>query len=436
MSEQLFRTHAGERIAIVSGIRTPFAKQCSELREMMALELGTLVVNELLMRTGIDRDWVDLVVFGQVIQMPQAPNIAREIVLNAGLNPATDAYSVTRACTTSMQTLICAAQEIACGHHEVAIAGGADSSSILPVGLSRRLADALIRSTKQKRFADKLRAFRCVRPRDLLPVPPPVAEFSTGLSMGQTAEQMAKTFQISREVQDDFAWESHQRAAKAWQLELLSNEVMTVYPKPYRTSLVHDNPVREKTPRSSYAELKPVFDQDFGTVTAANSSVLTDGAAAMLLMREQRAKALGLPVLGYLRAFAGSAIPVHKNMLMGPSYAVPVALRRAGLSLSDIALIDIHEAFAAQVLANLKALDCHQFARELGLPSPVGAVEPSKLNVLGGSIAYGHPFAATGARMITQQLHELRRRGGEFGLVTACAAGGLGCAIVLEAAYE
>lgn len=211
---------------------------------------------------------------------------------------------------------------------------------------------------------------------------------------------------------------------------------MTVYPKPYRTSLVHDNPVREKTPRSSYAELKPVFDQDFGTVTAANSSVLTDGAAAMLLMREQRAKALGLPVLGYLRAFAGSAIPVHKNMLMGPSYAVPVALRRAGLSLSDIALIDIHEAFAAQVLANLKALDCHQFARELGLPSPVGAVEPSKLNVLGGSIAYGHPFAATGARMITQQLHELRRRGGEFGLVTACAAGGLGCAIVLEAAYE
>ncbi|MEI8631402.1 acetyl-CoA C-acyltransferase FadI [Vibrio sp. PP-XX7] len=377
---------SGDRIAIVAGIRTPFARQWTEYREMTAIELGTLAVNELLRRTGIDKQWIDQVVFGQVIQMPEAPNIAREIVLNSGLSPETDAYSVTRACATSLQALVCAAESIGCGRIEVAIVGGADSSSVLPIGVSKQLAAALVASSKAKAMTQKLKAFTHLGWRDLLPVPPVIAEYSSGLSMGQTAEQMAKHYQISREAQDDFACQSHQRAAKAWQLGLLNEEVMTVYPKPYQNFLAQDNPIRPKTSRAAYRQLRPVFDRRFGTVTAGNSSVLTDGAGAMLVMREQRARALELPILGYLRSYAFSAIPVERDMLTGPAYATPVALERAGLSLAEMALVDMHEAFAAQVLANLTLFASQRFAESIGQRQPIGDIDMSTFNVLGGRL--------------------------------------------------
>ncbi|MDW6092389.1 acetyl-CoA C-acyltransferase FadI [Vibrio rhizosphaerae] len=436
MATKLCRTHAGERVAIVSGIRTPFARQWTEFRQVTAIELGTMVVNELLQRTGIDKQLIDQVVFGQVIQMPEAPNIAREIVLNAGLDVHTDAYSVTRACATSLQALTAASESILCGHTDIAIVGGADSSSVLPIGVSKTLASALLASSKAKTLTKKMQAFKRVKFRDLLPVPPAIAEYSTGLSMGDTAEQMAKTYQISREDQDELAFQSHQKAAAAWESGQLSAEVMTAYPKPYQTVLERDNNLRADTARDAYRKLRPAFDRRFGTVTAANSTPLTDGAAAMLIMREQRAKELGLPILGFLRSYAYQAIPVKQDMLMGPAYATPLALERAGLTLADISLVEMHEAFASQVLANLKMFASPGFAKQIGRSHPLGEVDMTRFNVSGGSIAYGHPFAATGARLVTQLLHELKRRHGGFGLVTACAAGGLGSALVLEVDHD
>jgi len=269
--------------------------------------------------------------------------------------------------------------------------------------------------------------------KDLLPVPPAVAEYSTGLSMGQTAEQMAKSHQISREAQDALAHRSHTLAAQAWADGKLSGEVFTAHVAPYKAPLERDNNIRESSDLASYAKLKPVFDRVHGSVTAANATPLTDGAAAVLLMREGRARELGLEPLGYIRSFAFSAIDVWQDMLMGPSYATPLALDRAGITLSDLTLIDMHEAFAAQTLANLKMFASKEFAQsKLGRDQAIGEVDMDKFNVLGGSLAFGHPFAATGARMITQTLHELRRRGGGLGLNTACAAGGLGVAMVLE----
>ncbi len=270
--------------------------------------------------------------------------------------------------------------------------------------------------------------------KDLAPVPPAVAEYSTGLSMGQTAEQMAKSHQISRSDQDALALRSHQLASKAWDEGLLSDEVMTAYPEPYKAWIGQDNNLRPNSTLEDYAKLRPAFDRQHGSVTAANSTPLTDGAAAVLMMPESRAKALGLEVLGYIRSYAFSAIGVQKDMLMGPSYATPIALDRAGIALADLTLIDMHEAFAAQTLSNVKMFASDTFAREhLNRDRAIGEIDMEKFNVLGGSIAYGHPFAATGARMITQTLRELKRRGGGLALNTACAAGGLGAAMILEA---
>ncbi|MFZ4831563.1 acetyl-CoA C-acyltransferase FadI [Rouxiella sp. Mn2063] len=428
-------TREGDRIAIVEGLRTPFAKQATAFHGIPAVDLGKMVVSELLDRSGIDPQLIDQLVFGQVVQMPEAPNIAREIVLGTGMSVSTDAYSVTRACATSFQAVANVAESIISGTVQIGIAGGADSSSVLPIGVSKALAKTLVDLTKARTFSQKLALFSKLKLRDLLPVPPAVAEYSTGLRMGDTAEQMAKSHQISREQQDEFAHRSHQLAAKAWEQGWLKEQVMTTYAPPYREALQIDNNIRLNSSIEQYAKLRPAFDRKHGSVTAATSTPLTDGAAAVLMMSESRARELGLKPLGYLKSFAFSAIDVWQDMLLGPAYATPLALERAGLTLAELDLIDIHEAFAAQTLANLKMFASPQFAQEkLGRAQAIGEVDWEKLNVLGGSLAYGHPFAATGARMITQTLHELRRRGGRYGLTTACAAGGLGAAMILEGA--
>lgn len=424
---------AKERIAIVSGLRLPFAKQATAYQGVAAVDLGKAVVAELLNRSGIEKALIEQLVFGQVVQMPAAPNIAREIVLGTGMSVSTDAYSVSRACATSFQAMANIAESMMAGHISVGIAGGADSSSVLPIGVSKKLAATLLSLSKAKSLGQKLSLIAKLRLKDLLPVAPAVAEYSTGLRMGDTAEQMAKSYHISREQQDELAHRSHLLAAKAWESGVLEQEVMTAYMPPFKQAFTQDNNIRTNSVLSSYTKLKPAFDRKHGSVTAANSTPLTDGAAAVLMMTESRAKALGYTPLGYIRSFAFSAIDVWQDMLLGPSYATPIALKRAGLTLQDLTLIDMHEAFAAQTLANLKLFSSRQFAQEkLGLTKEIGEVDMDKFNVLGGSIAYGHPFAATGARMVTQTLHELRRRGGGFGLTTACAAGGLGAAMILE----
>ncbi|PWG62053.1 acetyl-CoA C-acyltransferase FadI [Sediminicurvatus halobius] len=426
-------TGPGERLAVVGGLRTPFARQLTAYRDMDAIELGTLVVSELVARLDLDPALVERLVFGQVVIRPEAPNIAREVVLGAGLDPATDAYSVSRACATSFQTAADVAAAVHRGEIELGIAGGADSTSVLPIGVSRRLGGALLRASKAKSLVERLRAFRGVRAGDLVPRPPAVRDYSTGLGMGDIGEQMAKSHGISREDQDAFALRSHRMAHAAWEAEKLDGEVMHVFPGPKAEPLHRDNNIRADASLESLARLKPAFDRRHGTVTAGNATPLTDGAAALAITTESRARSLGLEPLGYLRSWAFRAVDPFHDGLIGPTWVTPMALSRAGLRLADLTLIDIHEAFASQTLANLRLWPDRRFCRErLGLDDAIGEADEARLNVNGGSIAYGHPFAATGARMIVQTLNELRRRGGGTGLVTACAAGGLGAAMVLE----
>jgi len=426
-------TRQGDRIAIVSGLRTPFAKQATEFHGVSALDLGKLVVNELLIRSELDVKLIEQVVYGQVVQMPEAPNIAREIVLGTGMNVLTDAFSVTRACATSFQSVVSVAESMMAGITQIGLAGGADSSSVLPIGVSKKLARALVDLNKARTFGQKLAIFRRLGLKDLLPVPPAVAEYSTGLSMGDTAEQMAKTHNISRADQDALAHRSHSLATQAWQSGVMKDEVMTAHVEPYSRFLDIDNNIRQDSKLESYTKLKPVFDRVHGTVTAATSTPLTDGASVVLMMTESRAKALGYTPLGYIRSYAFAAIDVYDDMLMGPSYATPIALDRAGMSLNDLTLIEMHEAFAAQTLANVKMFASKKFAEEkLGRSAAIGDIDMTKFNVQGGSLAYGHPFAATGTRLIVQTLNELKRRGGGIGLTTACAAGGLGAAMIVE----
>lgn len=432
-NRQVLTRGNGERIAIVAGLRTPFARQATDFHGVSALELGAMVVNELISRTELDSKLVEQLVYGQVIQMPAAPNIAREIVLTTGMSVHTDAYSVTRACATGFQSAVNVAESILAGNIDIGIAGGADSASVLPIGVSKKLARALLDLTKAKTLGQKLGIARRLGLKDLLPVPPAVAEYTTGLTMGQTAEQMAKSHGISRESQDELALRSHRLATDTWESGVLAEEVMTAHVPPYQGYIDRDNTLRPDATLASYAKLRPVFDRQHGSVTAGNSTPLTDGASALLLMSEGRAKALGYQPLGYLRSYAFTAIDVHEDMLMGPSYATPLALDRAGMTLSDLTLIEMHEAFAAQALANMKMFASRTFAQEkLGRDQAIGEIDMDKFNVQGGSLAYGHPFAATGGRLITQLCRELKRRGGGTGLATACAAGGLGTAMIVE----
>lgn len=425
----------GQRVAIVAGVRTPFQKQATGFARMSALDLATQCVAELVARAGVDRKCIDQVVFGQVLPSLEAPNIAREVVLATGLPKSVDAFSVSRACATSYQSTVSAVEAICTGAASCVLAGGADSASDVPITVSKSLAHALLTASKARTLATRLRPFTHLRPNDLLPVPPAIKEFSTGLSMGQSAEKMARENHISRRDQDEYAHRSHQLAARAHASGAFLDQVMTVFAPPDMTPVSDDNLVRHDSQLESYEKLRPAFDSRYGSVTAGNSSPLTDGAAAILLVEESRAKAWGLSPLGYVRSYAFAALDPAEQLLMGPSYATPLALSRAALTLADMDLVDMHEAFAAQVLSNTRAFESVQFAQQkLGQSEAIGKVDWDIFNVQGGSIALGHPFAATGARQILQALKALQKRGGEFALCTACAAGGLGAAIVLEAA--
>ena len=425
----------GRRVAIVRGLRTPFVKAGTVFGELTALELGRIVVQELIQRAEIDPSEIDQVVFGQVIPTLTATSIAREVVIAAGLPRQIEAHTASRACATSLQALVDAANTIAVGTSEVAIIGGTESMSDPPIFTSRPLAQALVQASRAKSFPQKVRPFQKLKPKDLLPVPPAIAEYSTGQTMGDSAEKMAKENGISRREQDELSFLSHRNAARAWKEGRFDAEVMHVpVPPKFNHVADRDNIVRDDTSVEALGQLRPVFDRKYGTVTAGNSSPLTDGASAILVMSEDRAKALKLEVLGYLRSYAFAATDPADQLLQGPAYAAPIALDRAGMKLADLDLIEMHEAFAAQVASNLQAFASKQFAQKLGRAAPLGEVDRSRLNVNGGSIALGHPFAATGARIVTQVLNELKRRNKSTAMCTVCAAGGLGAAVVLERA--
>jgi len=434
MSNLGFAAKAGtDRVAIVAGLRTPFVKSGTSYKRWTALDLGKSVVSELLERSAIDPHEVDRVVFGQVVTDPSTPNIAREIVLGTRLPRGIDAYSVSRACATSTQALTDAAQSLLSGETEVVLCGGADSLSRPPITLSDRFIEALMAANGAKDPLSKARAFLRLRPRDLLPKTPALKEPSTGLTMGESAEKMAKENGIGRAEQDAFALRSHQRAAAAWEQGIFSDEVMPMPSSSWNELVRRDALVRPDTTLDKLAELRPAFDRRFGTITAASSSPLTDGASALLVMRESVAQKLGMEPLAFVRAWAFAGLDPAGQMLMGPVFAAPRALAVAGLNLSDMDLVDMHEAFAAQVLSNLQAFASAPWAKEhLGQDQAVGEVPDGKLNIYGGSISIGHPFAATGARQMLTMANELKRRGRGRALITQCAAGGLGAAVILE----
>ncbi|MGH1429212.1 MAG: acetyl-CoA C-acyltransferase FadI [Arenicella sp.] len=422
------------RIAIVSGLRTPFLKQASGYLGVPTRQLGIHVVKELVERADLDPKSVEQLVFGQVIVSPEAPNIAREVTLGSGLPASCDAYSVSRACATSYQSVVNISQQIQLGLVNVGIAGGADSSSDVPLTAHKTLAQALLKASKAKSLGARLSALKSVRPRHLMPKAPALREPSSDYTMGDAAEKMAQENGISRADQDLIAHTSHVNATKAWEEGLFDNQVMSVVTE-NRGVHSKDNLFRAGSELEKYAKLKPVFDRKHGTVTAGNSSPLTDGASAVILMSEQAAKAAGYEPLGYIKSYAFAAIDPNWQMLMGPSFATPIALKRAKLDLKDIDLIDMHEAFAAQIMSNINAFASKEFAKEhLNSTKAIGEIDMDKFNISGSSISLGHPFAATGTRQLTQILYDLKRTGGQHGLITACAAGGLGGAIVVEVA--
>jgi len=424
------------RVAIVRGLRTPFVKSGTGFSDLSAVDLGTAVVSELVQRSEIDPKEIDHLVFGEVVPAPLDTLIGREVALRSNLPKGVVAHTVSQACVTSLRAMVNAHDAIVLGRSQVAIAGGADSISDAPLFASRPLAKALIEASRGKTMAAKLGAFRKLKLKDMAPLPPAIKEPTTGLTMGESAEKMARENGIRREDQDRLAYESHRRAAAAIEAGKFMDEVMAVpVPPKYRAVVSEDNIVRKDTTLEALSTLKPVFDRRNGTITAGNSSPLTDGAAALLMMSEEKAKALGYAPLGFIRSFAFAAIDPSEQLLMGPVYSTPLALERAGLKLEDMDLVDMHEAFAAQVLSNLQAFGSKDFAKKkLGRDQPIGEVDPAKLNGNGGSSALGHPFAATGARMVTQALRELERRGGQYALLTICAAGGMGASVVLERA--
>ena len=422
----------GNRVAIVAGCRTPFCRAGSELKSLSAVDLARHATVELLHRAELDGKLVDEMYFGQVVASPLAPNLAREVSLLPQFPRTIPAVTVNRACASANTAVGQAHDQIALGHARVVIAGGAECLSDIPILHSRRFSDILVAASRAKSLAERLRLLAQVRPRDLIPVTPAIAEPSTGETMGQSAEKMAKINGITREAQDRFALRSHQLAFAGMQDGRLLQEIAPVF-SPTGTAVTADNGIRGDTTWEKMASLKPAFDKRYGTVTAANASPLTDGGSAVLLMSDETARSLGYQPLAYIRSYAVAAVDPADQLLMGPAYAVPTTLERAGIAWKDVGLVEMHEAFASQVLSNIQAFESREWAQQhLGRSEPVGEVNWDTLNVMGGSIAIGHPFGATGGRLTITLANEMRRRDVPFGLISVCAQGGMGFAMVLE----
>ncbi|MGH7522774.1 MAG: acetyl-CoA C-acyltransferase [Gemmatimonadales bacterium] len=423
----------GRRAVVVAGLRTPFAKAGTALRDATAVDLARHCTRELLYRTELPGGEVDEVIMGQVVSSPLVYNVAREVALLPQLPRTVPAYTLNRACASGAQAICNAADQIMARHADVVLAGGVDSLSDVPILHTRKVAQVLAAASRAKSLGERLALFAQIRPRDLKPVAPAIAEPSTGETMGQSAEKMAKENHISRESQDELALMSHQRAAAATADGRLSAEIAPWFGGPEMDQVVvADTVIRADTSIDALAKLKPVFDRRYGTVTAGNSSPLTDGASTTLIMAEEKARALGYRPLTAIRSYAVAAVDPGWQLLMGPAYAVPVALKRAGITWDQLGLVEIHEAFAAQVLSNIQAWSSTDWAKRLGLPGALGEIDWDRTNVMGGSIAIGHPFGATGSRLVTTLSNEMSRRAVQFGLISICAQGGMGFAVVLE----
>ncbi|MDP1835716.1 MAG: thiolase family protein [Chlamydiales bacterium] len=422
-----------DRIAVVEGVRTPFCRSGGLFADLEADDLGAYAVREVLARSGLRPDEVDEVIFGNVMTPVHAANPARVIAMKGGLAQSTPAVTVSRNCASGVESIAQACNKIRLGQAKIMIAGGAESMSHFPILFPDSMRRWMMGYGKSKSLWQKLKSILSIRPSFFKPHIAGMTDPLCGLNMGQTAEVLVREFAVSRDEADRFALASQQRAARAKAAGRLEDEIVPLpLPPKYKAIQQFDDGIRENQTIQALQALPPVFDRLSGTVTAGNSSQLTDGAGAVLLMPEAEAKARGLKPLGYIRNYAAAALQPSR-MGLGPAFAVSKLLEVTGLALDDFDLIEINEAFAAQVLAVMKAMASTSFAqKELGRDTAVGEINPDILNVNGGAIALGHPLAASGTRLVITILKELKRRGSSLGLVTMCVGGGQGQAVAVE----
>lgn len=418
------------RVAIVGSNRIPFARSNTAYSEASNQDMLTFALQGLVDRYDLHGLRLGEVVAGAVIKHSRDINLTREALLSTTLAKETPAYDVAQACGTGLETAILVANKIALGQIDVGIAGGVDTTSDAPIGVNERMRKILLQANRGRSTAQRLSALSKLRPTMIKPALPRNGEPRTGLSMGEHCELMAKRWKISREAQDEFALESHRKLAAAYDRGFF-NDLMT----PYK-GLARDNVLRSSLTFDQLAALKPVFDRDAGTLTAGNSTPLTDGASAVLLASEEWAASRNLPVLAYLTWSETAAVDFfdrHEGLLMAPAYAVPRMLARAGLALPDFDFYEIHEAFAAQVLCTLAAWDDDEYCRaNLGLNGALGSIDTNWLNACGSSLATGHPFAATGGRIVGTLTKLLTQNQARRGLISICAAGGQGVVAIIE----
>ncbi len=440
-------------VVIVEGLRTPFAKADTKLKNVHPAELGRVALKQVLAKTNLNPELVEEVIVGNTGNPPDAVNISRVVALNSGIPQRTSAYTVHRNCASALESISSGYERIKSGTLEVVVAGGTENMSQMPLLFSKEFVNIFGRLAGARSAGQRLQAIGALLKADIQQVVElattgpmqraphkPVISLVEGLTdpfvgknMGETAEILAKEFGITRQQQDEFALRSHLRAAAAIKSGRFAEEITPVFlPPKFQEVVSEDVGPRENQSMEALAKLKPFFDKRTGTVTAGNACPITDGAAMVLLMSREKAQALGYKPIASIRGYAFSGLEPER-MGLGPAYATPVALKRAGITMKDIGLIELNEAFAAQVIACEKAMASDKFAQEkLGLSKAVGEVDPEKLNVNGGAIALGHPVGATGTRLVVTLMKEMQRRNVQFGLATLCIGGGQGGAMVLE----
>jgi acetyl-CoA acyltransferase len=424
---------SSDPIVVVGGARTPFARARTVFKDMPASALGGVAIKETVNRTGIDPKLIDEVYMGIVSAPANGPNVGREALFDSGLTPTIPATTINRYCASSLEAASAVAGKIRDGQIDIAIAGGVESISSVQANFSKEATDFFQDIGRARSMGQMLGMLSKFKLKYMAPHAPGINEPTTGLSMGQSADLMARVFKVGREEQDEYALDSHQKAQKGWDDGFFQSHVVPVS-NPKGKIVDRDTDIRADSTLEKLGKLRPVFYKD-GTISAGNASPLTDGASAALLMKESKAKELGLPILGRIRAYQTAAIDIKQDpLLIGPVYAMPKVLKQAGITWSDLDLYEIHEAFAAQVIATIRAIESDDFAKDkLGEASKIGTVDRSKLNLRGGSIPLGHPFGGTGTRVLLQALHNLREQSKELGIISVCAAGGLGSVMVVEA---
>ena len=422
-----------EKIVLIDGCRTPFLRSETEFLNTMTYELGQLAIKGLISKTARDPKIVDSVVMGCVIHTLKTSNLAREAALTAGISNQTPCHTVTQACISANRAIAAAIGELATGQAEVVIAGGADSASETPIGYKKHMRTKLMKGKKIRSTGDMIKFALGFKLKDFLPEIPDISEFTTKRTMGQDCDIMVAKHNVGRKEQDEFAKRSHDLAEEAWKNGFHEKEVIPVEIEPDFKMIKRDNGIRSGTPIEKLAKLKPAFDRKHGTLTAANSSFLTDGSAVCLLMTESKAKELGLTPKAEIVDYCFTGQRLEDELLLGPAYAMSKVLDKAGLNLDDIDVFEIHEAFAGQVLTNIKCLANENFCKtELNKEKPVGQIDMNKVNNWGGSLSIGHPFGATGARLLTTSANRLIEENGKYAMLSACAAGAHGHAMIIK----